>query len=376
MKILALNWRDMHHPEAGGAEIHLHEILTHLAGWGHDTTQISSGFPGCSAVDEIDGVRILRHGHWFDANFTLPLFAKRHMKKESYDVVIEDINKLPFFMPRYTKVPVVPVIPHLFGTTVFREANWMIGSYVVTAEKLIPSVFKSNRFMVISPSTRDDLVARGIPAERIDVILCGLDHGRYRDLGLERYERPTIVHLGRLRKYKSVEIAMKAMETVRKKVPDARLVIVGDGPWRRELEKYAGGLGMGDAIEFTGYLSGDDLVEMLNRAHLLFNPSPKEGWGLTVVEANACGVPVVASDRPGLKDSVVDGVTGFLVPYGDVVAFGENAVRLLTDRQLWNKMSAAAIERTGEFTWEGCARETEQVLLSVIGSGDEGSGSG
>lgn len=376
MKILALNWRDMHHPEAGGAEIHLHEILTHLARWGHDTTQISSCFPGCSAVDEIDGVRILRHGHWFDANFTLPLFAKRHMKKESYDVVIEDINKLPFFMPRYTKVPVVPVIPHLFGTTVFREANWMIGSYVVTAEKLIPSVFRSNRFMVISPSTRDDLVARGIPAERIDVILCGLDHGRYRDLGLERYERPTIVHLGRLRKYKSIEIAMKAMETVRKKVPEARLVIVGDGPWRSELEKYAGGLGMGDAIEFTGYLSGDDLVEMLNRAHLLFNPSPKEGWGLTVVEANACGVPVVASDRPGLKDSVVDGVTGFLVPYGDAIAFGENAVKLLTGRELWNTMSAAAIERTGEFTWERCARETEQVLLSVIGSGDEGSGSG
>ena len=275
MKILALNWRDMHHPEAGGAEVHLHEILTHIARRGHETTQISSGFPGCSTVDEIDGIRILRHGHWFDANFTLPLFAKRHMKEEKYDVVIEDINKLPFFMPRYTKVPVVPVIPHLFGTTVFREANWVIGSYVVTAEKLIPSVFRTNRFMVISPSTRDDLVARGIPAERIDVILCGLDHERYRDLGLERYEQPTIVHLGRLRKYKSVEIAMKAMETVIKKVPGARLVIVGDGPWRPELEKYAAGLNLDGAIEFTGYLKGDELVELLNRSHLLFNPSPK-----------------------------------------------------------------------------------------------------
>jgi glycosyltransferase involved in cell wall biosynthesis len=376
MKILALNWRDMHHPEAGGAEVHLHEILNHLARWGHETTQISSGFPGGASTDEIDGVRILRRGHWFDANFTLPLFAKRHMKKESYDVVIEDINKLPFFMPLYTRVPVVPVIPHLFGTTVFSEADWVTGSYVVTAEKLIPHVFKDNRFMVISPSTRDDLVARGIPAGRIGVILCGLDHDRYRDLGLERYKRPSIVHLGRLRKYKSVEIAMKAMETVLKSVPDARLVIVGDGPYRPELEKYADGLSLGDAIEFTGFLSGEELVEMLNRAHLLFNPSPKEGWGLTVVEANACGVPVVASDRPGLKDSVIDGVTGFLVPYGDSTAFGENAVRLLTDGQLWKRMSAAAIERTGELTWERCARETEQFLLSVIGGGNEGSAGG
>jgi glycosyltransferase involved in cell wall biosynthesis len=179
-----------------------------------------------------------------------------------------------------------------------------------------------------------------------------------------------------LRKYKSVEIAMKAMETVLKSVPDARLVIVGDGPYRPELEKYADGLGLGDAIEFTGFLSGEELVEMLNRAHLLFNPSPKEGWGLTVVEANACGVPVVASDRPGLKDSVIDGVTGFLVPYGDSTAFGENAVRLLTDGQLWKRMSAAAIERTGELTWERCARETEQFLLSVIGGGNEGSAGG
>ncbi len=376
MRILALNWRDMHHPEAGGAEVHLHEILKWLVRWGHETTQLSSGFPGGAAADEIDGVRILRRGHWFDANFTLPLFAKRLMKKESYDVVIEDINKLPFFMPLYTKVPVVPVIPHLFGTTVFREANWAIGSYVVTAEKLIPHFFKNNRFMVISPSTRDDLVARGIPADRIGVILCGLDHDRYRDLGLERYERPTIVHLGRLRRYKSVEIAMKAMETVLKTIPDARLAIVGDGPYRPELEEYAAGLGLGDAIEFTGFLSGDALVETLNRAHVLFNPSPKEGWGLTVVEANACGVPVVASDRPGLKDSVVDGITGFLVPYGDSTAFGEYAVRLLTARELWDKMSAAAIERTGELTWERCARETEQFLLSVIGGEDEGRAGG
>ena len=111
MKILALNWRDMHHPEAGGAELHLHEILSHLAGWGHDTTQISSRFPGCSAVDEIDGVRILRHGHWFDANFTLPLFARRQMKKESYDVVIEDINKIPFFSPLHTRLPVLAIVP-------------------------------------------------------------------------------------------------------------------------------------------------------------------------------------------------------------------------------------------------------------------------
>ncbi len=367
MRVLAINWRDMNHPEAGGAEVHLHEILVHLSGWGHEVVQISSGFPGCSREDRIDGVRVIRAGHWYDANFTLPLAAVRYLKNNSCDVILEDINKLPFFMPLWTKVPVVAVIPHLFGTTVFREANWAIGSYVVIMERLLPLVFRKNRFMVISPSTADDLEKRGIGRDRIETVLCGLDHDRYRSLHLERFDRPTIVHLGRLRKYKSVEIVMRAMKKVIRSVPGARLVIIGDGPYRPELEKEAARLDLGDAIEFKGYMVLEDLVEFLNRAHLLFNPSPKEGWGLTVVEANACGVPGIASDRPGLRDSVIDGKTGFLVPYGDSGAFADKAIEILQDEELWRRMSEESVKRVRGLTWENCARETERLLLESAG---------
>jgi glycosyltransferase involved in cell wall biosynthesis len=366
MKVVALNWRDMRHPEAGGAEVHIHEILSHLVRWGHEATEITSGFPGCSREDEIDGVSIVRGGRWFNANFVLPAIARRYMKKHPCDVVLEDINKLPFFMPLYTKVPVVGVIPHLFGTTVFREAGWLTGAYVLFMERFIPSVFRRNRFIAISPSTADDLVSRGIGRDRVDVVLCGLDHSTYRDLGLERFERPTIVHLGRLRKYKSVEIAMRAMKVVRKRIPDARLAIIGDGPFRPALEEEAARLESGDSIEFLGHMKAPELVRYLNRAHLLFNPSPKEGWGLTVVEANACGVPVVASDRPGLRDSVIAGSTGFLVPYGDATAFGEKAADILGDAELWRRMSGNSLERVKELTWERCARETERILLEAV----------
>lgn len=369
MRVLALNWRDIRHPEAGGAEVHIHEILSRLTAAGHEAVLISSGFPGCEKEIEIDGVRILRRGHWYDANFVLPLFARRHMKHSRYDVVLEDINKLPFFMPLYTGVPVVPVIPHLFGTTVFREANWLIGAYVVLMEKLIPAVFRKNRFVVISPSTRDDLVARGVDPGRIDVVLCGLDHSTYRDLGLSRYERPTIVHLGRLRRYKSIEVALRAMVIVRERLPGARLLIVGDGPYGDELRRTAGDLDLGDSVEFLGYRDSESLVEILNRSHLLFNPSPKEGWGLTVVEANACGVPVVASDRPGLRDSVIDGTTGFLVPYADAAAFAGKAIEILEDEGLWKRLSGGALQRVSSLTWERCAGETLEVLEEVAGSG-------
>ncbi len=366
MRILAVNWRDIGNPEAGGAEVHLHEILAHLVRWGHEATQISSGFPGGVSEAHLDGIRILRRGHWFDANLTLPLFARRHLRHNRYDVILEDINKLPFFMPLVTGTPVVAVIPHLFGTAVYHETNALIATYVVMVEKLIPAVFRKNRFMVISPSTRDDLVGRGIDPERIRVVLCGLDHGTYRDLGLERFDVPTIVHLGRLRKYKSVGIALRAMIKVREHLPRARLLIIGDGPFRTALERQAEALRLGDAVRFTGFMDSRELVELLNRSHLLLNPSPKEGWGLTIVEANACGVPVVASDRPGLKDSVWDGETGYLVPYGDWEAFADRALAILGDGDLWKRLSAGALERVKELTWERCARETEVYLGEVL----------
>jgi glycosyltransferase involved in cell wall biosynthesis len=244
----------------------------------------------------------------------------------------------------------------------------MIGAYVVLMEKLIPRIFRTNRFIVISPSTKEDLVARGIEPDRIDVVLCGLDHDRYRNLGLPRFERPTIVHLGRLRKYKSVEVAIKAIQSIRERIPDIRLVIIGDGPYKENLERYTSRIGLEDSVEFRGFMKGNELVEFLNKSHLLFNTSPKEGWGLTVVEANACGLPVVASDRPGLRDSVVDERTGFLVPYGDSFAFAEKAVGLLEDGTLWRTISENALERVKELTWERCARGIESFLESVAGS--------
>jgi glycosyltransferase involved in cell wall biosynthesis len=368
MKVCAVNWRDIRNPDAGGAEVHLHEILAHLVRWGHEATQISSGWPGCVPEEEIDGIRILRRGRWYNANIVLQRFTGKHVRSNPYDVVLEDINKLPFFLPLVTSVPVVGVIPHLFGTAAFRETNPVIASSVWLLEQFIPFVFRKNHFMVISPSTMDDLVSRGIRRDRIEVVLCGLDHSKYRNLGYERFERPTIVHLGRLRRYKSVDVAIRAMAHIREQLPSARLVIIGDGPQRAALVKETKSLGLEDAVEFAGFMELDELVEFLNRSHLLVNPSPKEGWGLTVVEANACGVPVVASDRPGLRDSVWDGKSGYLVPYGDDRAFAEKSLLLLDDEDNWRRMSAQALERVKELTWERCARETEAFLEKLLGS--------
>lgn len=367
---VAVNWRDLKNPEAGGAEVHLHEVLKRLAAEGHDVTYFVSGFPGGAPEDRYDGIRVIRRGRWYDANYVIPRRVRAWLRDHPCDLVIEDINKIPFFLPMYVRVPVVAVIPHLFGATVFRETNPLFASYVYAWEKLIPPVYRNRRFVVISESTRADLVERGIPADRIDVVLCGLDHGTYRRLpGVERFDAPTIVHFGRVRKYKSIDVVVKAFALVKERLPAARLAIIGEGPERKNLEKLARGMRLGDSVEFLGAISTPELVGYLNRCHLFMNPSPKEGWGLTVVEANACGLPVVASRRPGLQDSVKDGRTGFLVEYGDVRGFADRAIELLTDAEKWRSMSARGAEWARSLTWDQTASGMKAVFFDEIQSG-------
>lgn len=368
LHLVAVNWRDIRNPEAGGAEVHLHEILSRMVQRGHRVTLFAAGFPGGSRSDACDGIEIHRRGAWYNANFVLPLTVRRFLRDHPADLVLEDINKIPFFLPLFTRVPVVPIVPHLFGATVFRETNPLFAAYVWFWERFIPRVYRKCRFAVISPSTRVDLVGRGIAEQRIEVVLCGLDHGSYRLVpGLERYERPTIVHFGRVRKYKAIDVVIEAFSRVRAGLPEARLMIIGDGPELDNLRRLASRRGLGDSVEFTGRLANERMVEVLNRSHLFLNASPKEGWGLTVIEANACGVPVVGSDRPGLRDSILHGKTGFLVEYGDAGAFAERALEILRDHALWERLSRAGLEWAATMTWERTADEMERVFLEEAG---------
>ncbi len=367
LHLVALNWRDIKNPEAGGAEIHLHEILKRMVERGHRVTQFATTWDGCKAQQEVDGIRVIRRGAWWNANFVLPRAMKKFLRDHDADLVIEDINKIPFLAPRYTRLPVLAVVPHLFGSTVFRETNPAFAAYVMAWESLIPRTYKNHRFAVISPSTRDDLVARGIDASRIDVVLCGLDHALFRRLpGVPREHRPTLVHFGRMRKYKAIDVVIRALARVREEVHGAQLVIIGDGPDRERLTDVVRRERLHEAVRFAGRMSGAQMVEQLNRSHVFLNASPKEGWGLTVVEANACGVPVVGSDVPGLRDSIQDGVTGFLVPYGDVDAFAEKVAALLKDNALHERMSAAGMAWARTLTWERCADEMEPVFFRAI----------
>jgi glycosyltransferase involved in cell wall biosynthesis len=363
-RLLAVNFRDPAHPEAGGAELHLEWILREAVRRGFEVTWLASGFAGGAAEAEHEGMRIVRRGDWWNFNLVLPQVFQREFCSPPPDLVVEDINKVPCFTPWWTRRPVSVIVPHLFGTTALQEAGALLGVYVMALETLIPSVYRGRRFVVISESTRDDLVHRGIPAEHIEVVHCGLDHQLYRpDPAVRKSERPTIVFVGRLRRYKGLDWVMRILPEVIAGVPGARLVVLGDGPFRMALERAARHLGVASAVEFRGFVGAAEKVRWMREAWVLVQPSPKEGWGLTVVEAGACGTAVVASDAPGLRDSVRDGETGLLVPFGDSRRLRETLVRVLTDVELRDRLAAAGIAWAQRFQWPDCGARSLDALL-------------
>ena len=328
-------------------------------------TWLASGFPGGAPETEIDGIRVLRRGHWYDANRALPRAYRRELSGERFDAVIEDVNKIPFFAPRWAHAPVLAVVPHLFGTTVFQETDPVSALYVAAHEAFIPAVYRDTPFLVISESTKQDLVARGLAPGRIAVVHCGLDHERFRP-GAPKAERPTVAFLGRLRKYKGVGVLLEAFARVAGEKPDAELSIVGDGPYRSALEAHAKRLGIASRTRFHGFVPAAEKVALLSAAHVSVCPSPKEGWGLTVVESNACGTAVVASRSPGLVDSVKDGVSGLLVPHGDVDALASAILRVLDDRALRGRLEEDGLAWAATFTWDRCANEAFDVLERAL----------
>ena len=364
-RLLAINFRDPAHPEAGGAELHLEHVLAEAVRRGWDVTWLAAGYAGGAPAGEHRGMRIVRRGTWWNFNLIVPGVLRREFSGAMRpDLVVEDVNKVPCLAPWFTQAPVAVVVPHLFGATAFREANALIACYVLTLEALIPAAYRKCRFVVISESTRDDVVARGIPAPQVTVVHCGLDHDRYHaDPATPKAARPTLTFVGRLRRYKGLDWVLRALPAVLARVPDARLEIIGDGPHMEALRHEVGRMKLEASVTFLGFLPGERKVRQLRSSWAVLQPSPKEGWGLTVVEASACGTAVIASDAPGLRDSVRRDETGLLVPYGDVGRLADAMVRVLTDAPLRERLERGGLEWAARFQWPECGRRSMDALL-------------
>ena len=368
MNLLLLNWQDRLNPQAGGAETHLHEIFGRLGRRGHRVTMLVSGWPGAEPRVEVDGMEIHRVGGRHTFGYAAPRYHHRELRGR-YDLLVEALNKVPVFSPIWSDAPVALIVHHLFGTTAFREASFPVAAATWLLERPIGRVYRGVPTQAISRSTADDLVARGLEPGDIRVIHPGVELDFFHPAPVRnRHLTPTFLYLGRLRRYKGIEIIIEATARLRRAGTPARLVIAGKGDREASLRALASSLGLADAVEFAGFVSEERKRELFRSAWANVFPSPKEGWGITNLEAAACGTPTIASDSPGLRESVIDGRTGSLVPHGDVDALARAMGDLADDPARVEAMGTAALAFARTFTWDRAADQTESHLQSVVGA--------
>jgi len=367
VRILLVNWQDRENPQAGGAEIHMHEIFGRLASAGHEVTLLCGGWPGSPPRARLDGIEVHRVG----TRHTFPFLARRYFEREfgdvapSLDVLVEDVNKIPLYTPRWKGIRrVVALVPHLFGGTVFQELAAPLAAAVWLAERPLGRLYRRVPFEAISESTAEDLVQRGIPRSNIEVIYPGIDTRTYTPSPAARRAPPTFSYLGRLKKYKGVHLVIRAFAAMQNR--DAILEIAGAGDYRPKLEALANSLDLGDRVRFLGRITEQEKLALLRRSWALVFASPKEGWGITNLEAAACATPVVASNSPGIRESVRNGETGYLVPHGDTAAMAADMDRVAASRSLVEQLGRSARAFAETFTWERAASETAAHLERVV----------
>lgn len=366
MNVLVLNWQDKHHPEAGGAEVHLHEIFSRIANQGHTVSLICCRHPNSLRSEIIDGIHVHRSGDRRIFNFIVPNLYRNFVRTHKVDIVIDDINKIPFFTPRFVKEPILAIIHHLFGSAIYRETGPIVGSYVRYFENKIGSVYCNTPIAVVSRSTKDECSKIGLPRENMRIVYNAIDHSCYPMTISEKYAAPTITCISRLKKYKSVDHLVMAFNHVKSQIPSAILRIVGTGDYANQLQALVNEYHLSDSVVFHGYVTEAEKVEILSRSHVAVSTSIKEGWGITNIEANACGTPVVSSDVPGLRDSVLSSKSGLLYPYGNVDVLASILCRLLQNPSELAELSRGALDWAYTFSWARSAREMLDYMNDIV----------
>jgi glycosyltransferase involved in cell wall biosynthesis/O-antigen/teichoic acid export membrane protein len=359
-RILIFNWRDTKHKFAGGAEVYIHELAKNWTASGNEVT-VFCGNDGKSLRSEIvDGVNVVRHGGFYMVYFWAVLYYIFHFRGK-FDIIIDCENGIPFFAPLYAHEPVLCLMHHVHQEVFRRSLSWPLATLARFLEKsLMPLVYKNVRFITISESSKNSILSLGLATAGIDVVHPGvnLEHA----LPAEINPPPNVLYLGRLKDYKSVDVLIKAFRFVVNQIADSKLIIAGSGEEETKLRKLTHDLSLTKNVEFRGHVTEEEKWDLMHKAWVFVNPSFMEGWGITTIEANACGVPVVAADVPGLRDSVKNPHTGFLVEHGNSSAFAQKITLLLEDSRLRKELGQNALEWAQNFYWE----KTSSDFLNII----------
>jgi glycosyltransferase involved in cell wall biosynthesis len=290
------------------------------------------------------------------------VIAREVAAARSYDALVEIWNGVPWFSPVWCRKPRITFLHHVHGPMWDQLLPGPLAAVGRAVEaKVAPPFYRRTLTLTPSDATRDELLHLGFRPDRTVAIPNGVDE--VFQPGGDRASAPTIVCVGRLAPVKRQDQLIEAAVIARRRVPELRVVIVGEGPMRAELEAAVERHSANDWITLAGRLDRSELVALYQRAWLVTSASLAEGWGLTLTEAAACGTAAVATDISGHRSSVVDGVTGVLAP---LERLGDTIADVLLDHARREQLAAAALQRARTLTWDRVAVGVLDALHSRV----------
>jgi glycosyltransferase involved in cell wall biosynthesis len=359
MKILMLNWRCVKNPRMGGAEIFTHNILKRLQAKGHEISQFSALPQGFPYSEKIDGINFYRKGTQYTVHLNAYSFFKKN--KDKFDLVIDQINTIPFFTPFYVKKPRITLIHQLAQPVWKYQAPPIISHIGNFIEPHYLKFYKNEKIFTVSDSTKQDLIDIGCKSKNIIILPEGIEHKPLLTLpSVDSVKIPfSILYFGSVRPMKRVEEPIKAMQYIVKEYANAVLTIAGgsEKKYRKKLESLIKKLKLQKNVNFIGKTTDKEKFELMKKHMVLVATSVREGWGLIVTEANSMGTPAVVYDIHGLRDSTKHLETGLVCKENTPYELAENIKRLFKDKFLYTYLRKNAWKWSKTFSWDKTATE-------------------
>jgi glycosyltransferase involved in cell wall biosynthesis len=365
-RVLFLNWRDQSNPAAGGAETYTEQIAQRFARAGVSLTLFTSTYQGAPPYDWTNGYLVIRRG----GRFGVYLAAARHLRRyaKHYDAIVDFQNGIPFFAPVWTpeKMPVVCVVHHVHQSQFNMYFRWPLNHVGRVLEgRISRGVYHNRPLVAVSPSTRAEMRRQLGFRGPVYIVPNGIDLPP--PSRAPRSPRPSIAVVSRLVPHKQLHHLVEVTPQLLRRWPDLHVDIAGTGIAREVLLSQVRELGLENVVALPGRVSEQTKTELLSRAWLTVVPSMAEGWGVTIIEANAVGTPAIAYDVPGLQDSVRHAVTGWLVQPGQSLAGAlTDAFEELSDPRRQQLIANQARAWATGFSWDTSAERLASVLLAEI----------
>ena len=362
MHILVLTDRDWTHPQGGGTGTNLYGQISRWVAWGHRVSVIACSYPGAERYEKLsERLEIHRMGGR-STIFPRAIWKQARGLVPDPDVVLEVINGVTFLTPLWLRKPRAALVHHVHRRHYVAEMGWKgkLAAFLLETAPL-SLLYRGTRFLTISKATADEIAAHGIPRDRIEVDYIGVELDRYRPG--QRSEQPALLYLGRLKRYKRIEVVLDVLEGV----PGAVLDIAGDGDHRPALEAEIARRGLTERVRLHGHVDEERKLELLQRSWVNLTASSAEGWCLTVMESAACATPSAALAIGGLPESIEHERTGLLADTTEELV--EHTRRLVADGELRERLGRHARERAQEFTWDRTAANTLTHLRDAQSAG-------